>query len=160
VAPSAERRAPSAERWRRGPRAAALPFDVVALVLIVVDEPDTMLLLRRDLHAAGHSTALAADADWALGRLAALAIDVVILDVMMSVRDGWTVLEWLRDRPSSPPVIVLDRPASPGGLERATQMGAGGSLPLPYTLGELDGAVAHAVASARPVGGAVEAPNT
>jgi len=120
----------------------------VALVLIVVDEPDTLLRLRRDLEAAGHRTVLAADADTALVRLASLPIDVVALDIMMPVLDGWTVLEALRDRAAPPPVIVVSGRAGPLDLARARRMGAFGSLVAPCTAEELDQAVARALISA------------
>lgn len=116
----------------------------VALVLIVVDEPDTLLVLRRDLETSGHQTVLAADADMALARLATLAIDVVVLDVMMPVHDGWTVLEALREGHSSPPVIVVSGRAGPLDLARARRLGAFGSLSAPVSADQLNQAVAQA----------------
>jgi len=118
-------------------------------VLIVVDEPDLLLALQRDLEAAGHRSALAADADTALARLDALPVDVVALDVMMPVRDGWAVLEALRARPAPPTVIVVSRRAGPPDLARARRMGAVSALTPPYTVAELNRAVAQALAGAQ-----------
>lgn len=114
----------------------ALPFGAVALVLIVVDEPKTLLLLCRDVEVGGHHVVLAADADTALERLAAMPIDLVLLDVMMPVHDGWTVLQALGEGPEPVPAIVMldgAAPARPAVLERATLMGAVGSLAAPFT---------------------------
>ena len=119
-------------------------------MLIVVDEPDTLLQLRRDLEASGHQTVLAADADTALERLASMPIDVVALDIMMPVQDGWTVLEALRERPLPPPVIVVSGRAGPLDLERARRMGAFGSLASSCSPEELDRAVWRAVTEAAP----------
>lgn len=115
-------------------------------MLIFVDEPDTMLLLRRALEAGGHQAVLAADADMALGRLAALAVDLVIVDIMMPVRDGWTVLEAVRDSSElSPAIVVLSGRAGPDDLKRATQLGAIGTLAIPFTPAQLDRAVDRAL---------------
>jgi two-component system, OmpR family, copper resistance phosphate regulon response regulator CusR len=117
----------------------------VALVMIVVDEPDTLLGWCRALEAAGHHVVLAADADTARERLAVRSIDVVVLDVMMPVRDGWSVLEALAALPTAPPVIVASRRAGPGDWLRATGLGAAAELPASFTTNDLLGAVAALV---------------
>jgi two-component system copper resistance phosphate regulon response regulator CusR len=117
-------------------------------VLIVVDEPDTLLQLQADLEAGGYRTTLAADADTALERLAAVPIDAVLLDVMMPVRDGWTVLEALQQRTMPPPAIVVSGAPNSGSLERATRLGATGWLTVPVSAADLNDAVAHALGEA------------
>lgn len=117
----------------------------MALVLIVDDEPDTLLLLRLNLESAGYQTVLAADADTALERLRALPIDLVVLDIMMPVWDGWTVMEALRDAMSSPPAVIVSARAGPGDLDRAARMGAAGTLLIPFTPAELYRVVATAL---------------
>ena len=67
-------------------------------MLIVDDEPDILLMLRINLEADGHETFLAADGERALERVDADAPDIVLLDVMMPVMDGWGVLETLTKR--------------------------------------------------------------
>jgi CheY-like chemotaxis protein len=118
----------------------------VALVLIVVDEPETMLLLCRDVEAAGHKAVLAADADTALERLAALPVDLAILDVMMPVHDGWTVLRALGDRPRPVPAVVMLGRAGPAELERANLLGTVVSLEARFTPEQLRQAVDRALA--------------
>ncbi len=81
----------------------------------------------------------------AVERLAALPIDVVLLDIMMPVRDGWAVLEALHDRL---PVIVLTGRAAEADLERAMRMGAVGSLALPTTPQLISEAIARALVAA------------
>jgi len=113
----------------------------MALVLIVVDEPDTLLRWRRDLEAAGHQVAMAADADTARQLLATRPVDLVVLDVMMPVWDGWSLLEALAPRPSAPRVIVASWRAGPGDLLRATRLGAGVVMPATFTPDDLVAAV-------------------
>jgi CheY-like chemotaxis protein len=121
-------------------------------VLIVVDEPETMLQLQYDLEAAGHQTVLAADADTALERLAAVAVDVVLLDVMMPVRDGWTVLEALQRRAEPPPAVIVSGRAGPVELELAARLGAVDAVVSPIGSLDLERAIARAVARAGPDG--------
>lgn len=121
----------------------------MALVLIVVDEPATLLTLRRDLEQAGYETVLAADADTALALLAGMPIDVVALDVVMPVRDGWLVLDAARDRPDPVPVIVVSRHAGPFDLQRARRRGAFGSLAAPFRPQELLDVVSDALAESQ-----------
>jgi CheY-like chemotaxis protein len=117
----------------------------VTRVLIVMDEPDTMLAMRRDLEGEGHRTVLAADADTALRVLATQRIDIVLLDVTMPVRDGWSVLEALSGQTGGPRVVVVAATASTDDLCRAEQLGASGSLIGPHTAAELEEAVAKAL---------------
>ena len=115
-------------------------------MLIVVDEPDTLLTLRQVLETAGYDTVLAADGDTALKRLATLSVDAVVLDVMMPVGDGWTLFQQLRQSPVAPPVVVVSGQASPRNLERARQRGANGTVPAPIGAEEVTQAVAQVLA--------------
>jgi len=123
-------------------------LSAVPLVLIVVDEPDAMLRLQVDLEAGGYQTVLAADADTALERLATLPVDLVVLDVMMPVRDGWTVLESMQLQSAPPPAFIVSGRASADHLARAARLGASGSLASPVTATALREAVAVALAVA------------
>jgi DNA-binding response OmpR family regulator len=123
-------------------------FDGVARVLIVVDEPDTLLLWRRHLEAAGHQVAMAADADTARELLAARPIDVVVVDVMMPVWDGWSLLEARAALAKAPLAIVASRRAGPTDRLRATRLGADVVMPAPFTLDDLVTAVTVLTADA------------
>ena len=106
-------------------------------VLVVDDEPDILLLHRLNLEAAGHNVVLAADGLTALGRIADERPDAVILDVMMPVLDGWSVLARLQADPDSPPVLVVSAKSSPGDIARARRLGAADFLPKPYNADDL-----------------------
>ena len=93
-------------------------------VLIVDDEPDVLLLLRVNLEAAGYETVLAADGETALGRIDDSTPDLVLLDIMMPVMDGWGVLRALSERPSAPRVVVVSAKSSDRDVVRALTSGA------------------------------------
>lgn len=83
-------------------------------ILVVDDDPDIRLLLRYELSPLGHQVAEAGDGEEALALLAAEAPELVLLDLMMPVLDGWEVLRRL-DPEHAPPVVVITAFDSEGG---------------------------------------------
>ena len=104
----------------------------MALVLVVDDEPDILLLHRLTLENEGHTVLLAADGVKALERIDADKPDVVVLDVQMPVLDGWGVLDQMRNRVNPPPVVVVSAWSSREDIERALSSGAASFLAKPF----------------------------
>lgn len=75
-------------------------------VLICDDEADIRFALNIYLKASGYDTVLCANGQEALDAVAAGGIQLVLLDIMMPVMDGITVLSRLRQT-SNIPVILL-----------------------------------------------------
>ena len=119
-----------------------------ARVLIVDDEPDVLLLLRIELEAEGYETLLAADGETALRRIAEERPDIVLLDVMMPVVDGWGVLKRLAQVGSPTRVIVLSAKASEGDVAHALDLGAHEYVTKPFEPAALLATVAHVLSSA------------
>jgi DNA-binding response OmpR family regulator len=107
------------------------------VVLIVDDNPDILLLLETNLRRAGFGIVKASDGEIALREIDQDPPDVVLLDLMMPVLDGWGVLERLAGRPSAPPVIVISAATSQSNVDRAYAMGAVGYLTKPFILNEM-----------------------
>jgi DNA-binding response OmpR family regulator len=118
----------------------------VTRVLIVDDEPDILLMLRVNLEADGFETALAADGETALARMAEGRFDLVLLDVMMPVMDGWGVLEALSKLSHPPRVIVVSAKSSDRDVTRAIELGAVDYLTKPFSPAELGTLVQEVVA--------------
>jgi DNA-binding response OmpR family regulator len=106
-------------------------------VLIVDDEPDILLLLRVALEAGGHETALAADGDSAIRRISKEIFDVMLLDLMMPVMDGWGVLDALQGLSDRPRVIVVSARTTRPDIVRAIDLGADDYVVKPFSLPEL-----------------------
>jgi DNA-binding response OmpR family regulator len=106
-------------------------------VLIVDDEPDILLMLRLTLEAEGFETGLAADGESALERLRGERFDLMLLDVMMPVMDGWGVLERLSDVPDAPAVIVVSAKTAPQDVSRALELGAAEYVTKPFAVTDL-----------------------
>ena len=116
-------------------------------VLIVDDEPDVLLLLRVNLEAAGYETVLAADGETALSRIDDSDPDVVLLDIMMPVMDGWGVLRVLSERDSPPRVVVVSAKSSDRDIVRALSAGALDYITKPFDPDDLVDVVARTVTS-------------
>ncbi len=105
-------------------------------VLIVDDEPDILLMLRVNLEADGFETALAADGETALRRIAEERFDVVVLDLMMPVMDGWTFAREYRRRFGTRARLIV-MTAATHARAWAAQVDADAVLAKPFDINEL-----------------------
>jgi len=106
-------------------------------VLVVDDEPQILRLMEIELGAADFEISVAADGNEALRSMQASMPDVVLLDLMMPYRDGWSVLEEIRQWPDRPPVIVTSAISLHAQRQRALDMGAAAYLVKPFSIGQL-----------------------
>ena len=108
-------------------------------VLVVDDEPDLSWVMRFNLEVEGYRTFAAADGRTALHLLRQQHPEVMILDVMMPVMDGWSVLEELNgtEGEDRPRVVVVSARTSPEDRQRATTLGVDAFIPKPFELDDL-----------------------
>jgi DNA-binding response OmpR family regulator len=106
----------------------------MATVLVVDDEPDILLMLRMSLEDEGHTVVMAADGESGLQRLAEHRPDLVLLDVMMPVLDGWGVLERKQRDGDLTPVIVLSAKTEETDIAKAMSLGATEYVTKPFDL--------------------------
>jgi len=76
-------------------------------ILVVDDQPDSLLAARAALVGAGHECVLAADGERALELLAGGVFDAVVLDPAMPLHDGWLVMA-----ACTVPVVVVSNATS------------------------------------------------
>jgi DNA-binding response OmpR family regulator len=110
-------------------------------VLIVDDEPDILLMLRVNLESEGFTTALAGDGETALRRIEEERPDVVLLDVMMPVMDGWGVLAGLHRMDPRPRILVLSAKSGTRDVAKAFELGADEYVTKPFDPDELLGSI-------------------
>ncbi len=101
-------------------------------VLIVDDEPDILLMLRVNFETEGFDTVLASDGATALRRIKEDSPDVVLLDIMMPILDGWAVLKECAKLDPAPKIIVLSAKAGNDDITRAHNLGADEYVTKPF----------------------------
>jgi DNA-binding response OmpR family regulator len=112
---------------------AAVP--AVKLILVVDDDQSICELMTDVLQDDGWSVTTARNGAEALTKMRAIAHDMVILDLMMPVLDGWAVLAVRQADAELMEVPVLAMSA--GGnvcMDRARALGANGCMPKPFEL--------------------------
>lgn len=116
-------------------------------ILIADDEPDILLMLRLTMEAGGHDPLLAGDGETALRRIREERPDIVLLDVMMPVLDGWGVLEALAATAIRPHIIVITAKSNDRDLVRARDLGADEYVTKPFDPSDLMATIERVCAS-------------
>jgi two-component system, OmpR family, response regulator MprA len=106
-------------------------------LLVVDDDPDVRDSLRRALGYAGYTVATAANGADALSSLSRSPADLVILDVLMPMLDGFDTCRALRERGNTTPVLVLTARDAVDDRVAGLEAGADDYLVKPFALREL-----------------------
>ena len=103
-------------------------------VLVVDDDRINRLLLARSLEADGHTVATAENGREALDLLQGELPDVILLDILMPVLDGFAVLDEVKadSRLRDIPVIMISAVDEMDSVVRCIEAGAEDYLPKPF----------------------------
>ena len=104
-----------------------------SLVLVVDDEKNIQVTLSRALSMAGYGVETAGGGREALEKIAALPVDVVVMDVRMPDLDGLAVLEKARETRPELPVVIMSGHGSIETVRSAFKLGAFDYLEKPIT---------------------------
>jgi DNA-binding response OmpR family regulator len=112
-------------------------------VLVVDDEPQVVWMLQFSLEAEGYRTYAARNGQEALDEIADRRPGLILLDIMMPVMDGWTVLERVQQLPEGerPRVIVVSARSSLRDRAKAAELGADAFVAKPFSVDELMGVI-------------------
>jgi len=106
-------------------------------ILIVEDERKTAAYLRKGLSESGFVVDVANQGDDGLHLALSQDYDLVVLDVMLPERDGWSVLAAIRQAGKQTPVLFLTaRDAVPDRV-KGLELGADDYLVKPFAFSEL-----------------------
>lgn len=105
-------------------------------VLIVEDDRSISEVARVGLERAGYDVMVVADGRRALERFATGLVDLVVLDVMLPVVDGFEICREIR-RASSTPIIILTARADTVDVVTGLELGADDYLTKPFQPAEL-----------------------
>lgn len=108
-------------------------------VLVVDDEPQVVWMLQFSLEAEGYQTYSARDGRSALDEVREHHPELMLLDIMMPVMDGWAVLEELQglSRDERPRVIVVSARTSLRDKAKAAELGADAFVTKPFNVDDL-----------------------
>ena len=125
----------------------------MAVILIVDDDPVVREIATEMLRADDHAILEASDGDEALRILQAVAVDVVVLDMLMPNKDGLEAIMEIRRARSKVRILAI----SSGGsinlgdlLKTATIFGADAVMQKPLRVGPFAQKIAELVAFAAP----------
>jgi len=111
------------------------PAGPAGSILIVEDEADLVWVIRFNLELEGYRTYVASNGKAALELLEQVEPDVMLLDLMMPVMDGWAVLlEIARRGMRAPRIVVVSARASMLDRRRAEEFDVDAFVAKPFDM--------------------------
>lgn len=113
--------------------------DSQGLILVVDDTPENVKVLGEILRDAGYGINVAMNGEQALASVSRVKPDLVLLDIMMPVMDGYEVCRRLNQNPSTKdiPVIFLSAKTETDSLVKGFDLGAVDYVTKPFQSAEL-----------------------
>jgi DNA-binding response OmpR family regulator len=109
----------------------------MAKVLIVEDDGVIAEGMARHLASAGFDPVVVGKGEQGLARLRFERPDVVVLDLMLPERDGWSVIESARSEGIGTPIVVVSARGTEHDRVHALDLGADDYLVKPFSMKEL-----------------------
>ncbi len=106
------------------------------LALVVDDDPDTVQLLKLTLQRAGINVIGALDGHDALAKCAETSPNVILLDLMMPIMDGWQTMQQL-SAITMAPVLVISAIINEDSVVHALAEGAEDYIRKPFSAKEV-----------------------
>jgi DNA-binding response OmpR family regulator len=108
-------------------------------VLIVDDEPNIVISLEFLMEQAGYQVKLASNGEEALKAVAEFTPDLVLLDVMLPVKNGFEVCQKIRENPAWKDIKVIMLSAKGRDLEvsKGMALGADAYVTKPFSTEKL-----------------------
>jgi two-component system copper resistance phosphate regulon response regulator CusR len=106
-------------------------------ILVVEDEKKTAAYLKRGLSENGFTVDVAAEGEEGLRLALAGTPDLIILDVMLPGRDGWSILAELRRAGRQTPLLFLTARDAVRDRVKGLELGADDYLVKPFAFSEL-----------------------
>jgi DNA-binding response OmpR family regulator len=108
-------------------------------ILIVDDEPNIVISLEFLMQQAGFTLAIARDGEQALAQMAAFEPDLVLLDAMLPLRDGFEVCQKIRENSgwNRVKIVMLSAKGRDAEVSKGLALGADAYITKPFSTREL-----------------------
>jgi two-component system, OmpR family, alkaline phosphatase synthesis response regulator PhoP len=106
-------------------------------ILVIEDNRNLATGLRNNLEIEGYDVSLAADGQSGLSLATTTSPDLIILDLMLPVIDGYRVLASMREQEVDTPVLILSARGEEADKVRGFRLGADDYVAKPFGLLEL-----------------------
>jgi DNA-binding response OmpR family regulator len=120
-------------------------------VLLIDDDPALRQFLSQYLEQIGYGVSTASDGPTGLRILYAEHPDLVVLDVMMPILDGWQVCERIREL-SDVPIIMLTARGDESDTLKGFSLGADDYVAKPFSFAELAARISAVLSRAQQAG--------
>lgn len=109
------------------------------IILVVDDEPMNLELAKTVLSGDGYEIKFAANGQEAIDKLTQTKVDVILMDVMMPIMDGYEATKRIKndERFCDIPLIIVTAANDKKSLKTGLDAGANEFLTKPYDIGEL-----------------------
>lgn len=106
-------------------------------ILVVEDDPNLGTILAEYLQAKSYKVTLVKDGQQGIETFAKNDFDLLLLDVMMPVKDGFTMAEEVRKLDKNVPIIFLTAKSMKGDTIEGFKIGADDYVTKPFSMEEL-----------------------
>ena len=106
-------------------------------ILVIEDEKKTAAFLAKGLREAGFRIELAHDGETGLAAARRGKFDLLVVDIMLPKKDGWTLVEELRADGARTPILFLTARDSVRDRVKGLELGADDYLVKPFAFSEL-----------------------
>ena len=106
-------------------------------ILLIEDETPIAAVVRKGLERAHYTVDVAGDGEEGLRLATENHYGLILLDLMLPKRDGWSVCQALRARRDPTPILMLTARDAVSDRVRGLELGADDYLPKPFDFQEL-----------------------
>lgn len=106
-------------------------------ILLAEDEPALGQIVQESLTSRGFEVTLCSDGNAALEQFTKVTPDILILDVMMPKKDGFTLAKEIRSQNDEVPIIFLTAKSQPADVVEGFSIGGNDYLKKPFSMEEL-----------------------
>lgn len=106
-------------------------------LLLAEDEPALGQIVKESLETRDFSVSLCANGEIALEVFKKITPDILVLDVMMPIKDGFTLAKEIRAQNDDIPIIFLTAKSQPADVVEGFNIGGNDYLKKPFSIEEL-----------------------